>query len=168
MLALFVIARGRNPSKLRHHLVAEVHRPLGQTRKLAVIGNLDRSLPFSGSFREHKPRVSVGRDAFRGEDPDRRDSLADRNGFEPAVPLLNSLTTTLGDAFITAAVVGLFQNRNREFESTPLRQTDTIIRDFFGRWTKIGAIIEHDKLSEAREAASFTGAGWCPGSPNVE
>jgi hypothetical protein len=67
--------------------IAEVHRHLGQTRKLAEIGNSNRPVPFSGSLWERKTRVSARSESFRGKNLDRRDSLAERGEFELPVPI---------------------------------------------------------------------------------
>ena len=69
--------------------IAEVHRHLGQTRKLAEIGNSNRAVPFSGSLWERKTRVSARSESFRGKTLDRRDSLAERGEFELSGDFVN-------------------------------------------------------------------------------
>jgi hypothetical protein len=63
--------------------IVEVHRHLGQMRKLAEIGNSNRPVPFSGSLWERKTRVSARFESFRGENLDRRE----RSEFELPVPV---------------------------------------------------------------------------------
>jgi hypothetical protein len=68
-------------------LMIEVHPRHGKTRRLAGIDNLSEPVPFSGSLRNAKPACPPTPEAFRRENRDRRDSLAEREGFEPSVPV---------------------------------------------------------------------------------
>jgi len=56
--------------------------------------------------------------------------VAEQSGFEPAVPFLNFVTTTLGNGFHNGRLSsGWFQNRNREFEFIPLHHTASQFSD---------------------------------------
>ena len=91
--------------------IAEVHRHLGQTRKLAEIGNSNRPVPFSGSLWERKTRVSARSESFRGKNVDRRDSLAERGEFELPVPICEqSDDSTRFNVF--AAIAAIFRSQD--------------------------------------------------------